>query len=134
MALKHNMASFMKETEREIKKELAKQESKAKTIVLTAYDSIVRLSPKDTGLFRSSNLIAINKIDNRVLEGVDSSRNDIAKHTIGNLKFRNGDTISIYNNSKYGNKLESGHSKQAPSGMYGVTEQRLKPLLNQKIK
>ncbi len=142
MALKHNMTSFMRETEREIKKELAKQESKAKTIVLTAHDMIINASPVDTGYFRANNFLTVDKTTDLTLaDGKDNYFAEVdkavseANRKIKNLKFHKISSITIQNNVVYGDKLESGHhSKQAPRGVYGVTEQRIKPLLNQKIK
>ena len=134
MALKSNINQFLKETKKAIDKELEKQQSAAKKVIITAYDSIVNISPVDKGLFRTSNIITYNRVDDTIFKDVNQSRLSASKAIVGAVKFNNGDTITIQNNLLYGPKIEAGHSKQAPSGVYGVTEQRVKGLLNLKIK
>ena len=134
MAFKSNMKSFLEQTNKAIAKELEKQKSEGKKIVITAYDAIVNLSPVDTSLFRTSNIITYNSIDDTIIKDVNNARETANKAQVGGFKFNNGDVIRIINNSVYGDRLEAGHSKQAPSGIFGVTEQRVKRLLNKKIK
>lgn len=131
--MKSNIDQFLKETKAQIEKELEKQESEGKKVVLTAYNRIVNRSPVDKGLFRSSNVITKNSRDTKEYENVDESRISDSQLDISKMKFRTGDQIIIQNNSVYGARLESGYSKQAPAGIYSVTEVEVKKLLNRKI-
>lgn len=134
MGLQTNINQFLKETKRELEEEQQKIESKGKEIVLEAYRGIVNKSPVDTGLFRSSNLITLNATTSETPSDVDNSRNLKEQSIINGLRFNNNDRIFIQSNLVYAEKLESGHSKQATAGIYGVTEVEIRRFLNQRIK
>lgn len=133
MAFRSNIQTFLKETNAAIKKEQSKADSEAKKIVLESYRSIVQLSPVDTGLFRASNIISFNVPNDTVPTKVDNTRIARATIAVGGFKLQNGNKIYIQNNLKYAEPLEVGRSIQAPAGIYGVTEARIRRLLAKRI-
>lgn len=129
MPLTSNIDQFLRETNREVEKLLEQQQSQGKKIVLQAYDSIINLSPVATGLFRTSNILTINTRDNQEYTRPNQQRLVAGEFLINATTLKNGDQIIIQNNLQYGPALEAGHSRQAPQGIYGVTEQRIRRLL-----
>lgn len=130
-----NIAQFIAETNAEIKKLREKQVSEAKTIVLETYRMITKFSPVATGNFMHNNIITVNSKTDETnsKEGKDKSApiNDNAP-TIGKCKFNHNDTLTIQNHLQYADALEAGHSSQAPGGVYGISEQLTKKILNAK--
>lgn len=129
-----NFDQFLKETIAQAKEEEEKAKSKANSIILGAYDGIINESPVDTGLFRSSNLITYNKTTDEAPNEPSEQRIERQKDIIDKVKYNSGDTITIQNNSVYGNRLEAGYSKQAPNGIYQPVEDRIQQILNKDIK
>ena len=123
---------FIKETNAEIKKLQDKQVSEAKKIVLTAYSMILDRSPVNTSLFKHNHFITVNSKTNATKEKDDNTADN--KIIITGARYKNGDTITIQNNLKYADRLEAGHSSQAPSGVYGVTEQIIRRQIAKRIK
>ena len=132
--LTSNINQFMKDTEKAIKNEREKQESKAKEIIITAYDLIVNGSAVDTGLFKNSHIINYNTTNENIPTTINPASPLINKATVGAFPFKDNDFIVIQNNLKYADALEGGSSKQQPPALYGRTEQKIKSLLNQIIK
>ena len=128
------MNQFLKETQKQIDKELDKQKSAAKKILITAYDSIVNGSAVDTGLFRTSHIISLNKFNDTVPTVKNDSQIAISRASLGAFKFNDGDFFVIQNNLAYAEALEGGSSKQQAPALYGKTEVIVKRLLNQRIK
>ena len=129
-----NINSFIAETNKEIKKLQDKQVKEAKQIVLGAYNQIIERSPVDTSLFKHNNFLTVNSKTNKTTDEPHKEVLDGGKENIEKCKFKHGDTLTIQNNLMYGSRLESGHSKQAPAGVYGVTEQKVKRELAKRIK
>lgn len=134
MPFKSNINQFLKDTNKAIEKQLKKQQKVGKQIVLEAYSGVVRRSPVDSGLFKSSHIITLNKFTDEIPKDVDRTREIKEQAFIQGLRFSNGDKIVIQSNLLYSEKLESGHSKQAPAGIYAITEAQVKRFLNQRIK
>lgn len=144
--LKSNINQFLKETKKDIEKELEKQESQGRDIILEAYRNINRLSPASTGFFRANNLISINTKFNKTIIPEDEKSNQIGfykplaneiyeenRERLKKLKFKTAKTITIENSVSYAEALESGKSKIARNGIYGVTEERIRGLLSRKV-
>ena len=99
-----------------------------KTFAFMIYSSVVKKTPVDTGRARGNWLISVNSPSK-----ANTSRTDRRKigaepsETIKNEeqtkleKAKGDESIYISNNLEYIRALEYGHSKQAPSGMVGVT-------------
>lgn len=127
-----NISKFLSDTNAEIKKLQEKQVKEAKVIVLTAYSQILDLSPVDTSLFKHNHIITVNSKTSKTKDISDNTSQN--KSNINTAKFKHNDNITIQNNLKYGNALESGHSHQAPAGVYGITEERMRKVINKRTK
>lgn len=96
------------------------------TFAIEIFSSVVKKTPVDTGRARGNWIVSkgsektgeTNRTDKQKY-GSSSSYKNTEKKKLGSL---NGDeSIYIQNNLPYIKALEYGHSKQAPSGMVGVT-------------
>ena len=131
---------FIKETNAEIKKLQDKQVSEAKNIVLLAYTKVSEpisnggFAPVNTGLFRHNNFLTVNSKTTLTTEEPHEEVLEGGKENVDKCKFKHGDTLTIQNNLKYADRLEAGHSSQAPSGVYGVTEQIIRRQIAKRIK
>jgi len=128
-----NIEAFLAETNREIEKLQKKQVSEANGIVLGAYNEIIEKSPVDTALFKHNNFLTVNSTTDKTTDEPHQEVLDGGKQNIGTCEFKHGDTLTIQNNLSYADMLESGHSKQAHAGIYGVTEAKTRKLLNKVI-
>jgi hypothetical protein len=85
---------------------------------------VVRKSPVHTGRFRSNWQVSKNVPRTTELaltkenQGVTISR---GARTIETFDLKNDSQLIIQNNVPYANRLENGHSKQAPDGMVALT-------------
>jgi hypothetical protein len=129
-----NIDSFIAQTNKEIKKLQEKQVSKAKQIALGAYNEIIERSPVSTGLFKHNNFLTVNGTTSKTTDEPHNEVLDGGKNNIQKAKFENNDTVVIQNHLTYADALEAGHSKQAPAGVYGVTEQKVKRELAKRTK
>lgn len=131
--LKSNIEQFLRETKKEVDKQLKEQQSFGKKVVLESYRKLVRESAVDTGLYRSSHLISVNAPipDAPTTPSQQRINKEIAE--INALKFNNGDKITISNSLRYSTELEAGRSRQQDPFLYGRTEQFAKSLLNRTI-
>lgn len=91
-------------------------------------------SPVDTGRFRASWRVGVNKIDDSVeARRADKDSSPQGSVPQANLERENtkaasarfGDTIHITNSLPYADALEKGHSKQHPTGVLNDTFQEL---------
>ena len=106
--------------------------------VLKLYKNIIMRSPVDTGAYRASHGIATGEEPNET-EGVKGYQTDeqlaALESEFPDLDWKVGDgTIWIYNNMPYAGRLEDGHSKQAPHGVYSVALVEFNTLLENEIK
>lgn len=87
-------------------------------------------SPVMDGAFRSNNRVTVNKTTN---ETVPSNGNKAPKGTLDQevfaegagqiLQAKLGDSVYIQNNLPYALRLENGHSRQAPLGVFALAFQ-----------
>ncbi|WP_407492485.1 HK97 gp10 family phage protein [Acinetobacter baumannii] len=89
-----------------------------KNIVMDTVQSLVNLSPVDTGAYRASHIVSIGSGDYGVRE---PSTNAVQDAAIQAVKFKLGSLIYIQNNQPYAERLENGWSDQAPQGIYSTT-------------
>ena len=81
---------------------------------------MITRSPVDTGAYRNSHRVSLNSADKSQVpigtnkNGSEALADGAAK--IATLKL--GGMLYVQNNLPYGMKLENGHSKQAPLGVY----------------
>ncbi|WP_049068724.1 hypothetical protein [Acinetobacter baumannii] len=93
-------------------------EAHVKNIVMDTVQSLVNLSPVDTGAYRASHIVSIGSGDYGVRE---PSTNAVQDAAIQAVKFKLGSLIYIQNNKPYAERLENGWSDQAPQGIYSTT-------------
>jgi len=89
-------------------------------VSLDMFKRVVNKSPVDTGRFKSSFVVGINSIpteDPGTLDKEAAIRRINA--TVPQMKV--GDQITLMSNLAYANRLEFGHSQQAPGGMVRLT-------------
>ena len=140
------MNQFLKETQKAIDKELEKQQSEGKKIIIQAHQSVVNKSPWNTSYFRANHFLTVNSPTDKTLLRPDeistqrgfynSATGDLlngTKSAVLKLDLFKVNTIYIQNNLDYADRLEAGWSTQN-SAMYGQTEVIVKRLLNQRIK
>ncbi len=94
------------------------EEDKVKKITMDAIQSLVVLSPVDTGAYRASHIVSIGSGDYGV-RGPET--NAIQDAAIQAIKFKLGNLVYIQNNKAYAERLEDGWSDQAPLGIYSTT-------------
>lgn len=146
MAMTSNIKDFLRDTNKKIEKELEKQQSEGKKIIIEAHQSVINLSPYDTSYFKANHFLSVNRPIKKTLLKSDevvkqkgfyeSTVNDLisgTESTVLGLNLFKVNTIYIQNNLDYADRLEAGWSSQS-SAMYGKTEQKIKRLLNQRIK
>jgi len=83
---------------------------------------VVTRSPVDTGRFRGNWQLQLNEIPQGVVETLDKDGGPTISEGENELAgLALGDSIYIVNNLPYAQKLENGHSQQAPTGMVAIT-------------
>lgn len=132
---KTNMAEFLKETNKAIEKEQAKQHKKAKGIVLTAYSLILKGSKAvDTGLYKNSHLIEMGRKDTSILDPKNRQQRIKWSRTqdaigVPTFDFKNNSSIRIYNNVKYAEYIEDGSSSRQDPFLYKRVEEKVRGML-----
>lgn len=102
----------------QIENDLTKQ---ARIIAMALLGEIVLRSPVDTGRFRGNTTVSIGAPVYSNSDTVDPSGS--ATISAGNAVLsglKPYTVIYIQNNLPYAEKLEKGHSKQAPNGVFGL--------------
>ncbi|MDO4896334.1 MAG: HK97 gp10 family phage protein [Moraxella sp.] len=79
--------------------------------VMNVFNNVVMLSPVDTGRYRNAHHISIGSPSYAETGGGISMVLSLPRHSYPMLY--------IQNNLPYGLRLEHGHSRQAPTGVYG---------------
>jgi hypothetical protein len=122
-----------KSFEIKLNKELVNTDEKIEDVIsLIAMDSlrgIVKKSPVDTGRFRANWIVSKNRMNPAKINTVDKTgTSSITRgtQTIETFEYKKDKSIIIQNNLPYANRLENGHSKQAPKGMVALTLTEMK--------
>lgn len=89
-------------------------------IAVEALQMVVTGSPVDTGAFRGSHIVSVDADDKSVPNRLDKAGQEtinagMAVIATADKPFQ---AVTIQTNLPYGEKLEDGHSKQAPRGVY----------------
>lgn len=90
---------------------------RVRTIALAMLQEIVLRSPVDTGRFRNNNIVSIvSPVYASTVETDASGAGTISRGTAAMSGLEPYTTVFIQNNLPYAQRLEDGHSKQAPPG------------------
>lgn len=101
-------------------------------ISLELFSRVILRSPVDTGRFRGNWQVQIGSVPNGTLSLEDKSgQATISKATASAAGVEAGDIIYLVNNLPYANKLEQGHSTQAPAGMVALSVQEFRAIANE---
>jgi hypothetical protein len=124
-----DISTFVKTTK-------VKQTKVIRKLAFDAFAGVIMMSPVDTGRFRGNWRISIGtpdlttidmgKEDAELFHGAAMLPDELAKLNAAINKAEWGDTVWITNNVVYAEKLEHGHSKQAPAGVLLITFERIK--------
>lgn len=143
-----DMANFTDTINQWIEQTESKLDDVLQTIVIKVGESVVRLSPVDTGRFRGNWQLTIDATSDASLVRYDQSGqatiNEIA--SVAN-RFTAGQVAYIQNHVLYGNDLEyglyngptqkvtdEGFSRQAPAGMVRITAMQFQSIVNEAIR
>lgn len=90
---------------------------RVRTIALVMLQEIVLRSPVDTGRFRNNNIVSIvSPVYASTVETDASGAGTISRGAAAMSGLEPYTTVFIQNNLPYAQRLEDGHSKQAPPG------------------
>lgn len=93
-------------------------------IVGEVLQQVVVRSPVMDGEFRASHKVTLDSPDNTYEKNIDASgASTIAEGLKVAATAKIGGLVYVQSNSPYGDKLENGHSMQAPHGVYALTFQ-----------
>ncbi|MEK5788867.1 hypothetical protein V3528_14010 [Acinetobacter johnsonii] len=95
-----------------------------KKIIGETLQQVVVRSPVMDGEFRASHKVTLDRPQNAYEKGFDLSGGaTLAEGLKVASTAKIGGLVYVQSNSPYGNKLENGHSMQAPHGIYALTFQ-----------
>lgn len=90
---------------------------RVRTIALAMLQEIVLRSPVDTGRFRNNNIVSVvSPVYASTVETDASGAGTISRGAAAMSGLEPYTTVFIQNNLPYAQRLEDGHSKQAPPG------------------
>lgn len=125
------MAEWTLDLKKYAEKQKEKIDTVRKKVATYAYTNISVRTPVKTGRARGNWQIGINQVETSQLDRKGISTNEeIPKLN----QVKEDETIYISNNLPYIQKLEYGSSKQAPSGMVGVTFAELQNKIEKFVK
>jgi len=120
-----NAAGFANQIDVEFEGNLKQLRLVIRRIALQALEKVVNRTPVDTGRARGNWFVQIGSAGFEVTTDTDKNGNvTISRGASVIATYADSDdfpVISIYNNLPYINRLEHGHSKQAPAGMVAIT-------------
>lgn len=126
------MADFMDTISNWIEDTESRIDETLQTIVLKLGESVVTLSPVDTGRFKGNWQLGIDKTTSESLLRMDpdgfATLSEIAQKV---NSFTAGQIAYLQNHVLYGYDLEYGSSTQAPDGVVRVTAQRFIQIVNE---
>ena len=94
---------------------------KIRTIAIQLLNEITMRMPVDTGRARANTIVSIEAPVYQVMESYDKSGGNTIMNGASRLSGLEPYTVVyLQNNLPYIERLEDGHSKQAPVGMFGA--------------
>lgn len=116
MSWSRSLAGFAKEVEETLTQ-------RQKEIAVYALQQVIMGSPVDQGTYKGNHRVTVNGITlDYSLDAEDQNGQRTLMEgvrVIGSVSQPFGEIV-VQNNSPYGERLESGHSQQAPAGVYSV--------------
>lgn len=104
-------------------------------IIIELGNSLIRMSPVDTGRFRGNWHLSIDVVENVTFDDADPSGQEAIAALVSSVSdFTAGQAAYIINNLPYAIPLEYGHSTQAPKGMVRVTLARFQQIVNEAVR
>lgn len=95
--------------------------ARVRVIAMAMLNEIVLRSPVDTGRFRGNNVVSIGSPVYAESQAMDKSGGGtIAAGLSAMTGLEPFTQVFIQNNLPYAKKLEDGHSKQAPAGIFAI--------------
>lgn len=113
-----NLSSIVDELEEDIGRTVIRR------FGLGTLNRVIRKSPVDTGRFRGSWVVSIDRMSDDFTSSTDRTGSaTLARGSLvlNTFNLRNNDSIYIQNNLPYAARLEAGSSTQAPSGVAGIS-------------
>ena len=105
------------------------------TIVLKISNSVVTLSPVDTGRFKGNWQLSIDTGTSASILRYDQEGNTTLADMASKVNsFTAGQVAYIQNHVLYGDDLEHGYSQQAPDGMVVVTEAKFLRIVDEAVR
>jgi len=111
--------------------------------VLKLFINIVKRSPVDSGVYRASHMIMSGKMPGEkegITEGsakkqFQAMTSQERESMLGwRFDIENDEFIVIFNNVPYAERLEDGHSGQAPQGIYAVAMEEFNNVFREELK
>jgi hypothetical protein len=101
----------------------AELSSRVRTIALSMLNEIVLRSPVDTGRFRANNIVSVGRPVYTATVDVDKTGGATIEKGVAVLTgLEPYSVVYLQNSLPYAQRLEDGHSKQAPpGGIYAVS-------------
>lgn len=104
-------------------------------IIIEVGNSLIRMSPVDTGRFRGNWHLSIDVVENVTFDDADPNGQEAIAALVSAVSdFTAGQAAYIINNLPYAIPLEYGHSTQAPKGMVRVTLARFQQIVNEAVR
>lgn len=104
-------------------------------IVIEIGESVIMLSPVDTGRFKGNWQLTIDTTSNQSLINYDKQGFATLERLVNVANtLEIGQKAFIVNNLRYAIPLEYGHSQQAPGGMVRVTLSRFQQIVNDAVR
>jgi hypothetical protein len=105
----------------DLEKQISKQkEEMVKKTIIDTHNEIITKSPVDSGIYRASNFIGVNRTTDDIATDDNIPSSDV------DVKDAPSTEYIFYNNVPYAIAIEGGHSKQqAPQGVYFPASRRV---------
>lgn len=105
-------------------------------VVITVGETVIALSPVDTGRFKANWHITFDSPDSETFpEDFDKEGSVVIAQLVAAMNdFTVGQTVYLLNNLPYSVPLEYGHSQKAPSGMVRVTLARFQQIVDDVVR
>ena len=127
--------TFAADLARFVEKTKADADKTVRAVCLEMGNSIIQMSPVDTGRFRGNWMHSTGRPHRGTIELEDPTGQVASANLAAALRpVKAGSIEFISNNLPYARKLEHGSSKQAPQGMVRVTATRFRALLQKAVR